>query len=65
MGKNEPTDKYPDPVPATASKEKVCHICVYMSVYSFFIHLPGRLHERIHNALRPLNFSRIERDENL
>ena len=34
VGENRPTDKDPNPVPATASGEKVCYLCVYcMSTY--------------------------------
>ena len=29
VGENGPTDKDPNPVPATASREKVCYLCVY------------------------------------
>ena len=28
-GENGPTDIDPNPVPATASREKVCYLCVY------------------------------------
>ena len=36
VGENRPTDKDPNPVPATASREKVCFFCVYcMSTYYF------------------------------
>ena len=37
VGENGPTDKDPNPVPATASREKVCYLCVYcMSTYYFY-----------------------------
>ena len=36
VGENGPTDKDPNPVPATASREKICYLCVYcMSTYYF------------------------------
>ena len=36
VGENGPTDVDPNPVPATASREKVCYLCVYcMSTYYF------------------------------
>ena len=36
VGENGPTDKDPNPVPATASREKVCYLCEYcMSTYYF------------------------------
>ena len=36
VGENGPTDIDPNPVPATASRGKVCYSCVYsMSTYYF------------------------------
>ena len=36
VGENGLTDKGPNPVLATASREKVCYLCVYcMSTYDF------------------------------
>ena len=36
VGENGPTDKDPNPVPATACREKVCYLRVYcMSTYYF------------------------------
>ena len=36
VGENRPTNKDPNPVPATAGREKVCYLCVYcMSTYHF------------------------------
>ena len=35
VGENEPTDKDPYPVPATASREKVCFFILYVYILLF------------------------------
>ena len=37
VGENGPTDIDPNPVPATASREKVCYLCVYCMSTNYFL----------------------------
>ena len=53
------TDKDPNPVPATASREKVCYLCVYcMSTYYFlFSSFKDPRHGRLFTCIHDLKMT--------
>ena len=59
VGENGPTDKDSNPVSATASREKVCYLCVYcMSTYYFlFSSFKDLRHGRLFTCIHDLKMT--------